>query len=176
MSLATRRGPLTCNCRQGCPPYTWPLSQYFVTWLDSAGNPTLGYNGRLMRWPAVNFPLNDCNFRAVQPVLPFILELLSFGRASCAAGQDGWTLQFIRSIPLVPTEVWSLTTCWDVPSPIPIDPNSSISCSQVRIELPGVFPVGSTSMLVEAAYPNACDSSDYPRKVQSPWHHLTPRS
>ena len=175
MSISTRRGPLTCSCREGCPPYTYPLASYFVTWLDSAGNPTLGYDGRLMRWPAVNFPLNDCVFRAVVPVVPFIVEWLFFKRATCPAGQDGWTVQFNRTIPLVPTEVWRLTTCWDVPSRIPINPNSAISCSQVSIVLPGVFPMGSTSMLIEAAYPDACDHLDYPAKVQSPWHHVIPR-
>ena len=175
MSLATRRGPITCNCRKGCPAYTWALASYFITLLDGGGFPIGGYQGRLVTYPAVNTEFTECAFSAAVPLLPYVLEQLSFRQIATGVGLDGFAVRFDRSVPAGPTESWEEKVIYGLPTPIPIDPNSSISCSRVTWTLDPVFPTTSSFCLVEAAYPDACDHLDYPAKVQSPWHHLTPR-
>ena len=175
MSLATRRGPVKAVCHEGCPGYTWPLESYFVTILGATGEPVGGYEGRLMRGPAVNHLLSRCTWGAVTPLAPYLDEHIRLRQISCAENQDGFAFLFTRTTPPGFTETWELKTCWNKPAPIPIDPNSSISCSQVVLRLPQIEGGGSTTCLIEAAYPDACDESDYNTKRQSVWHHDTPR-
>ncbi len=110
------------------------------------------------------------------PLLPYTSETLLMDEASsCAEGEEGWRFTFVRVTGGVFTEEWAKTVCWTPPSPIPIDPNTASSCSQVELSLPQTAGGGSTSVLLEAAYPDACDHDDYPAKVQSPWHNDIPR-
>ena len=175
MTLATRRGPLSCKCRAGCPPYTWPFNQYFITLTLVDGTPT-GYTGRLMRAPGVNCPIFFCCWDAAVPLLPFITErILMQEISSPPPGQVGYRFIFERILPLSPPEQWTLDSFWTPPSPIPIDPNSAISCSRVTFTAPRTSGIGPPLCVFEAAYPDACDHNDYPAKTQSPWHHDTPR-
>ena len=175
MSMSGRREPISCECRRGCPPYTWPLGAYFLTVQDVLGVP-LDYLNRLMRFDRFDDNPQACFWKPVVPDPRFDLEQLTHRRlTNCGPIEDGWQFVFALVEPNRPIRQWTLDVCWFTPGPIPIDPNSRISCSQVRLELPQTSGGIDTICLMEAAYPNACDHDDYPARVQSPWHHLTPR-
>lgn len=166
---------MSCECRRGCPPYTSPLQSYFVSLTTLAGFPT-GYTGRLMRFQFFEQTLKFCAFERVVPLDPFTQETLSLRQLTLVPpGQVGYQWTFFRAIGGMAGEQWQLDTFWTPPSPIPIDPNSATSCSRVIMILPQTSGGAGLLAKVEAAYPDACDHTDYPAKVQSPWHHDTPR-
>lgn len=170
MPLSNRRLRPSCFCDANCISGTWPFDGY---WIEAPRLAGPGYDTPVLYRFALEGSPGVCRWDSVKDHFagPSV-EQLTKATVGSPPGTKAfqWELNIQDATGI---NVYIIQVQTNLPEVAPIDPNSIISCSTLRWELPHVILGPAFSAVITPAYPDACDDDDYPMKEQrKPWGYL----
>jgi len=165
MGLGKTRMTTSNFCRGGCPLGTRPYYHYWIT-AAAPIQPHYILKNKLYRFSQEVG--DNCEWAPVKYEIPFPrVEAFYKTKLPFLNGTTGYALA-LQLFDGTISNLWTKEFRFPIPETIEVvNPEAPSSCSRIHIVLPHQTFGMLWPAVIRAGYPNCCDDSDFPRKVQT---------